>query len=88
MDVSIKHKQFIFFSHMNQQEFTAMIQDTDYHFFIFSCPAIVPFHFALHTWIVITYPDGKIVRWDFCHFKNKTNSSLDYLQKNRLQPRE
>jgi len=73
---------------MNQQEFQNMIQDTDYHFFVFSSPIISPFHFALHTWIVITYPDGKVVRWDFCHFKNISNPSLIYLQKNWLHPWE
>lgn len=69
---------------MDQQEFNNMIQDTDYHFFVFSCPAIVPFHFALHTWVVLVYPDGKIIRWDLCHFKNKKNPSLGYLHENFL----
>ena len=72
---------------MNQKEFTAMIQDTDYHFFVLSSPIIIPFHFVLHTWMVIVYPDGKIVRRDFCHFKNKENPSLCYLHKDRLPPR-
>lgn len=74
----------LFFSYMKQKEFENMIQDTDYHFFLFSCPAVIPFHFALHTWIVIKYPDGELIRWDFCHFKNKKNPSLWYLHKNFL----
>lgn len=77
----------LFFSYpMDQQEFEHMIQDTDYHFFVFSSPAVLPFHFALHTWIVVKYPNGEVVRWDLCHFKNKEKTSLVYLHKNRLAP--
>lgn len=69
---------------MNQKEFQNIIQDTDYHFFVFSCPAIVPFHLAIHTWIVIKYPNWKIARRDLCHFKNQEDPSLGYLHKNFL----
>lgn len=68
---------------MNQKEFTAMIQQDDYHFFVFSCPAITPLNFALHTRIVVVSP-WKIDRRELGHFRN---SSLKYLHKNLLQPR-
>ena len=73
---------------MNQKEFTAMIQDTDYHFFVFSSSAVIPFHFALHTWIVVRYSNGEIVRWELGHFKNKKNPALGYLHKDFLLPWE
>lgn len=69
---------------MNQQEFEHIIQDTEYHFFIFSCPAVIPFHLACHTWIVIKSPHGDAVRWDLCYTKNKKYPSLGYLHKNVL----
>lgn len=73
---------------MNQQEFKAMINDNKYHFFVFSCPAVVPFDFALHTWIVVKSPNNEIIRWELCHFKNKENPSLWYMHKNFLLPWE
>lgn len=69
---------------MNQKEFKNMVQNTDYQFFVFSCPAIVPFYLALHTWIVIKYPNGEIHRRELCHFKNQENPTLGYLHKNIL----
>ena len=73
---------------MQQQEFQNMIKKSEYSFFVFSSPIISPFNLALHTWIVIVYPDEKIIRRDFCHFKNTDNPSLIYLWKDWLQPRE
>lgn len=73
---------------MDQQEFEHMIQDTDYHFFVLSCPAIIPFNLALHTRIVVVHPGGKTVRWELGHFKNKEDSSLWYIHKDFLSPRQ
>lgn len=69
---------------MDQQEFQNIIKDNDYHFFIFSCPAVVPFHFIIHTWIVVKYPDWRVIRWELRHFKNKKNPALGYLHKDFL----
>lgn len=71
---------------MNQQEFENMIKNNDYHFFVFSCPAIVPFNVALHTWIVVIHPNGKITRRELGHFKNPKDSSLWYIHKDLLFP--
>jgi hypothetical protein len=69
---------------MNKQEFYDIIKNGDYHFFIFSCPAVVPFHLARHTRIVIKSPNEDAVRWDLCYIKNKKHSALGYLHKNVL----
>jgi len=71
---------------MNQKEFKAMIDDNDYHFFIFSCPAITPFNFVIHPWIVIKYPDGKTERRELGHFKNEKEPALWYIFRNFLPP--
>ncbi len=69
---------------MDQNEFKNIIKKSDYNFFVFSCPAIIPFNLALHTWIVIVYPSWETVRRDLGYYKNKKNPSLGYIFKNYL----
>lgn len=69
---------------MDQKTFKHMIQEDDYHFFVFSCPAVIPFQLARHTRIVMKSPNGDVVRWDLCYTKNKKHPSLGYLHKNVL----
>lgn len=73
---------------MDQKTFNAMIDDGTYHFFVFSCPAIIPFNIALHTRIVIVHPNGEIVRRELGYFKDKKNPSRGYIHKNFLPPRK
>lgn len=73
---------------MQQQEFTSIINNKDYHFFVFSCPAKIPFNLAMHTWIVVRYPDGEMMRRELAHFKNIKEPKLGYLFKNSLKPWE
>ena len=72
---------------MNEQEFKNIIKKSDYHFFVFSCPACIPFQMAVHTWIVVVSPEG-ITRRDLGHFKNKRNPAFGYLHKDFLLPWE
>jgi len=65
-----------------------MVKKSEYNFFVFSCPAIIPFNIALHTWIVIVYPGWKMTRWELGHFKNKKTPSLWYIHKDYLAPRK
>ncbi|MEI7562488.1 MAG: hypothetical protein WCJ39_01890 [bacterium] len=76
----------MFAKNMNQEEFQNMIKKPDYHFFVFSSPAIVPFNIALHTWVVVVYPHGEITRRELAHFKNIKEPKLAYLFKNSLEP--
>ena len=68
---------------MQQQEFQNMIKKYEYNFFVFTCPAIMPLNFALHTWVVIV-DHGKVDRRELGHFRN---APLQYLHRNLLEPR-
>lgn len=56
-----------------------------YQVCLFSCPAYKPFHFAKHTWFVITTPKGT-ERWEVLHYKNIKNPAMTYVHKDNLPP--
>ena len=57
------------------------IIDAKYQVFIFTCPAQIPFHFAVHPWIVIVN-DNAITRWEIVHRKYTSKERFGYIYKN------
>ncbi len=52
-----------------------------YQVYFFTCPAHIPFHFAVHPWVV-TVHQGKINRWEVIHRKYSNKERFGYVYKN------
>lgn len=55
--------------------------DSKYQVYFFSCPAHIPFHFALHLWIVTVGPTG-ITRFEVLHSKRTNVKHYGYVYLN------
>ena len=52
-----------------------------YQVYFFTCPAHIPFHFAIHSWIV-TVKNNEIHRWEIIHRKYNNKEHFGYVYKN------
>lgn len=59
---------------MNKSEFGKLINNDLYQIFLFTCPATIPFQFAVHPWFVCN-KQGKITRYEIKSFKDKSNNT-------------
>src|SRR3989344_7637515 len=48
---------------MDEKEFRKLIKKDKYQVFLLSCPANIPYNFALHHWLVVN-SKGKVNRWE------------------------
>gem|GEM_PF-5562274 len=51
-------------------------------FTVYCCPLTFPFQIALHTRVVITWPDGSTDKYEVHMFKNPYDPGLGYLYHN------
>jgi len=63
------------------QGFEKLIDPTKYQVFLFSCPAYIPFSFAIHPWFVVN-KKGIISRWEVYSKKNLNKTSWGHLHLN------
>jgi hypothetical protein len=69
-------------TYMNQQ-----INPNTYQVFLCTCPAIMPYSLARHTWLVIN-DHGDIERWEVLYFNNNQNQAWGHIHKNFYSPFE
>lgn len=69
-----------------KQNFQKLIKTNGYQVFLFTCPASLPFVFAVHPWFVCI-KNGEISRWEVRFEKNKNNPATGkHLHLNLLPP--
>lgn len=66
-------------------EFQHLVNKEEYQIFLFSCPAIFPFSFALHTWIVVNRK-GIISRWEVFQKPGQNKTSWGHIHKDFYPP--
>lgn len=65
--------------------FHKLNKKNDYHVFLFSSPAPLPYSFISHTYFVI-FDKGKISRWEILFSKNLCKTGWNHLHLNALSP--
>lgn len=70
---------------MTKDVFQSLLKPDRYQVFVFSSPALFPFNFALHTWIVTAH-HGFVVRFEVLYHQDVSQKSRGQLHCNALPP--
>ncbi|HED05506.1 MAG TPA: DUF3750 domain-containing protein [Ignavibacteria bacterium] len=69
---------------VKKSEFDKLIDPEKFQVFILSSKVSFPFHFGIHTWIVIS-EKGKLHRWEVWRTKNNCKTSWGHVHKNMFK---
>lgn len=66
-------------------EFKSLLKEQKYQVFLFTCPAIMPFSFALHPWFVVN-AKGAVSRWEVFRKPEQNKTSWGHIHMDYYPP--